>query len=265
MKLFKRIGLLIIVMAMMFTMTSIGFAETDTKKWLESNITEVKSNGDIVTSVSWLKGFITGDKDKAESKTPIAQIGDNNVYLSKGKTKAELEEKIQIYIEEREKTSAEKVTGGLEIEPNTGDAVVILSGFVDYLEIGIGLMIHAITLGMTVFTAFDIAYIAFPVFRNKCEEVKASGKTSTMGMGKPSKSGGGTELRWVTQDAQVAVTEGSIESGKSPWGIYFRKRIVSYIMLAIILFILMTGNVSLITDIALSAVQGIMDVLSGLA
>ena len=114
---------------------------------------------------------------------------------------------------------------------------------------------------MTLFTAFDIAYIAFPVFRNKCEEQKMNGT----GYNVKKDSNGNVSLRFVTDDAQYAVSEGTIENGKSPWGIYFRKRIMSYVLLAIVLFILLTGNISLITNIALNIVSGIMNVLSGLA
>ena len=76
---------------------------------------------------------------------------------------------------------------------------------------------------------------------------------------------GNATLRFVTDDAQYAVSQGTVESGKSPWGIYFRKRVMSYVLLAIVLFILLTGNISLITNIALNIVSGIMNVLSGLA
>ena len=117
-----------------------------------------------------------------------------------------------------------------------------------------------ITVGMTLFSAVDIAYIAFPVFRNMCEDKKMTG-----GPGTKKAANGETKLLWVTDDAEYAVKQGSIESGQSPWSIYFKRRIVSYIMLAITLFILMTGNITLITNIAINIVAGIMDVLGGLA
>lgn len=136
----------------------------------------------------------------------------------------------------------------------------MLSGFVPYISMLLGVMVTLITIFMTVFSAFDIAYIAFPVFRNKCEDAKVNGG----GLAK-TKSNGETSLRFVTDDAQYAVQQGTVENGKSPWAIYFKKRVLSYILLAIILFILMTGNITLITNIAVKVVAGIMDVLGSLA
>ena len=153
------------------------------------------------------------------------------------------------------------ITDGLNIGADTAGATALLSGFAPIISLVVGVIVVLVTMGMTLFTAFDIAYIAFPVFRNKCEEQKMNGT----GYNVKKDSNGNVSLRFVTDDAQYAVSEGTIENGKSPWGIYFRKRIMSYVLLAIVLFILLTGNISLITNIALNIVSGIMNVLSGLA
>ena len=76
---------------------------------------------------------------------------------------------------------------------------------------------------------------------------------------------GDTSLRWVTDDVQYAVNSTVTEgNGKSPWTAYFKKEL-QLIFLTIIMFILLTGNITLITDIALKVISGIMKVLQSLA
>lgn len=147
------------------------------------------------------------------------------------------------------------------IKADIGEAQKALSGFVGIASIIIGIIAWAVVCGMSVFTALDICYIAWPVFRNKADSVKESGGIGT----KVNKSTGETMLRFITDDAQYAVQQCNIENGKSPWGIYLKKRIVSYIMLAIILFILITGQVDLFINIAMNFVSGIIEMLGGLA
>lgn len=156
-----------------------------------------------------------------------------------------------------------EITGGLSVNADTGNAVETLSGLTDIINIILGLMVVAVTLGMAVFTSFDVAYIAFPVFRNKCEDAKATGGSNAM---VKTTSNGEAKLRWVTDEAQYAVQQSGVENGgRSAWGIYLKKRIVAYIFLAIILTMFMTGNINILTNIALNAVEGVMNVLSELA
>ena len=279
MKLIKRISALFMVVMIMSTFTAIGFAsETTTgggestsasttdayETYLENNIKGVTDTGIVVQQGgTWIKSYLTPDSSKSDSSQPYITIGSTPLYLISGRSETELERQISKAQNEAKTTqNVTALTDNLGIDPDLDRATAMLSGFIPFIEMVIGVMITLITLGMTVFSAFDIAYIAFPVFRNKCEDAKASG---TSGMMTKQKSNGESSLRWVTDDAQYAVTQGTVENGKNPWGIYFKKRVISYIMLAIILFILMTGNISLITNIALKVVAGIMDVLASLA
>lgn len=184
------------------------------------------------------------------------------LYIVRGKTEEGLIEAVQKSVNNAATVDdVSNITDGLHIGADTAGATAMLAGFTPLISLLIGIIVVLVTMGMTLFTAFDIAYIAFPVFRNKCEEQKMNGT----GYNVKKDSNGNVSLRFVTDDAQYAVSEGTIENGKSPWGIYFRKRIMSYVLLAIVLFILLTGNISLITNIALNIVSGIMNVLSGLA
>jgi len=177
------------------------------------------------------------------------------IYLRKGVDIEEFKSKIAKHLD------GEVVLELPEVTADTTSVLQFLEGFIPIFNMFIGLLTTLIAIGMTIFTAFDIAYIAFPVVREKCEDAKISGKGTMTKQGK----NGQTELRWVSDDAQFVVSECSVENGRSPWWLYFKRRIVSYIMLAIILFILLTGNIQLITNIVLNVVSGIVEVLQSLA
>jgi len=158
------------------------------------------------------------------------------------------------------------ITSGLGIEANTGAASTILGGFTPFLELIIGIIVVAITLGMTLFTSMDMAYIAFPTFRNKAETAKQGGGQGGFGAGMVKKdSNGESKFRWITDEAVYAVEAGTMDSGQSPWIIYLKKRVAAYIFLSMVLVILLTGNISIITSIAVNVVNGIMNILVDLA
>lgn len=152
---------------------------------------------------------------------------------------------------------------GLNISADTDTAITAMSGFVPVISTVLGLLVILITVGMTIFSAFDLAFIAFPVFRNKCEDAKQTGHGIMAG--KTNKQTGETKLRFVSDDAQYAVVAAdTTQSGKNPFVIYFGKRLLSYIVLAILLFILLSGNITIFTDLALKLVQGILNLIQGI-
>lgn len=154
------------------------------------------------------------------------------------------------------------ITDNLNIGADTQTATTILSGFTGIVSTILGLMVVLITVGMTIFSAFDLCYIAFPVFRNKCEDAKQTGQ-GIMASNKVNKSTGETQLRFVSDDAQYSVVAAdTVQSGKNPFVIYFGKRLISYIVLAILLFILLTGNISVFTSLALRVVSGILELIA---
>lgn len=151
------------------------------------------------------------------------------------------------------------ISDSLDIKADVETAGMAISGFVPLISAGLGVLVTLISVGMTISSAIDLCYIAFPVFRNKCEDVKASGNSMMTKKG----SGGESKLRFVTDDAQYAVQAAdTVQSGKNPFVIYFKKRVLSYVILAILLFILMTGNITVITNIALRVVSGILEIIS---
>ena len=261
------------VLALACTTTAFAAEEThtlpeDVESYIENSITAINDSG-VSFSETWLRSWLTTDESKAQSLEDGGRqynitLGSSQgvLYIVRGKTEEGLIEAVQKSVNNAATVDdVSTITDGLNIGADTAGATALLSGFAPIISLVVGVIVVLVTMGMTLFTAFDIAYIAFPVFRNKCEEQKMNGT----GYNVKKDSNGNVSLRFVTDDAQYAVSEGTIENGKSPWGIYFRKRIMSYVLLAIVLFILLTGNISLITNIALNIVSGIMNVLSGLA
>lgn len=263
----------LIVLALACTTTAFAAEEAhtlpeDVESYIENSITAINDSG-VSFSETWLRSWLTTDESKAQSledggRQYNVTLGSSQgvLYIVRGKTEEGLIEAVQKSVNNAATVDdVSNITDGLKIGADTAGATALLSGFAPIISLVVGVIVVLVTMGMTLFTAFDIAYIAFPVFRNKCEEQKMNGT----GYNVKKDSSGNVSLRFVTDDAQYAVSEGTIENGKSPWGIYFRKRIMSYILLAIVLFILLTGNISMITNIALNIVSGIMNVLSGLA
>ncbi|MBO5389811.1 MAG: hypothetical protein J6A59_17085 [Lachnospiraceae bacterium] len=157
-----------------------------------------------------------------------------------------------------------EVTDTMALSADVGTASGILSGLMGPLRTLLGIIVVLASVGMTVFSGFDICYIAFPVFRNKCEEAKQNG-TGPMVRGNKTGSGGEAKLRFVSDDAQYAVVAAdTVQSGKNPFVIYFGKRLLSYVVLAILLFILLTGRVTIFTDLALKVVSGLLDIIQSI-
>lgn len=253
----------LVVMAMTIMCVVPAFAlTTEEEEWLEKNIVTANDSG-VVGNSAWMNNWLVTDSDKSDTAVPVTTIDGVPVYIASGKTEEALANQIQTQINNSKTVdNVTNITDGLNIKADTEGAARLLSGFTSILNLAIGVIVTLITLGMALYSAFDIGYIAFPVFRVKCEEAKMTGGNNVY---TKTTANGETKLRFVTDDAQYAIKQGSVESGANPWTIYFKKRIISYIMLAIILFILLTGNISLITNIALKMVSGIMDVLGGLA
>ena len=141
------------------------------------------------------------------------------------------------------------------VTPDTGTAMGLLSGIMPALNVVLGLMVVVISIGMTVFSALDIIYLAFPAFKSMVDNSIEQG-----GKGTRTTKDGTVTSRWVTQDAILAAQDAEKTQG-SPWGPYFKRRVLAYVFLAIILFILLTGNIFSITTLVTNALQGLFNSL----
>ena len=136
-----------------------------------------------------------------------------------------------------------------------------LDGFKDTVGIIVGVLAYIVIIGMGLFTALDVCYIVIPVFRSFYTDSAESGNRIT---GKTGKNGE-AKLRWVSDDAVYAVKVATVEEGKSPIKVYLFKRIGAYIIVAIVLFMLLTGNMQIFVNIALDLVSGIIEQLQEMA
>ena len=141
------------------------------------------------------------------------------------------------------------------VNPDTGTAMGLLSGIMPAINVVLGLMVVVISIGMTVFSALDIIYLAFPAFKLMVDNSIEQG-----GKGTRTTKDGTVTSRWVTQDAILAAKDAENTNG-SPWGPYFKRRILAYVFLAAILFILLTGNIFSITTLVTNALQGLFNSL----
>lgn len=254
------------LLVMMLTIISV-FANT-----LVVFAAEGGSNGTIqgyLNENSTLPSNIATYFHSSDSSADTQYDATYSVYSANGKyyyIKSSDEEKVVSLINNKNSDTqaaadVSDITVGLNIKADTQTASTALSGFVPILSTVLGLMVVLISIGMTVFSAFDLCYIAFPVFRNKCEDMKQSGNR----MGTKQGSNGETKLRFVSDDAQYAVIAAdTTQSGKNPFVIYFSKRLLSYIILAILLFILLTGNITIFTNLALKGVSGILELIGNI-
>lgn len=272
MKNIRKIFMFVLSVVMIATLSVVpAFADSDLtnddKAFIEQH---VHLSGDRVVGNSGydsLTRYLTTDASEAlggSDATELFNINGTSVYIHSSTNESRLHSWVTRYnndIRTARDVADDTISDLFDVGGDTDRAAEMLSGFMPYVRLLIGFMIIAITMLMTIYTSFDIAYIAFPLFRNKCEEAKASGNPAmTKGSTTP---GGENKLRFVTDDAVNAIKETN-ENGRSPWGIYFKKRLVSYILLAIVLFVLLTGNISLITSVAINMVTGIMGVLQTL-
>jgi len=257
----------ILLLFMALNITSVAFADVDKQATVDSYIQTncAVANGEVKCPNNIKPYIITKQPDANIDQYTAVNINTNNLTVSVYYAKSNLDALYSVVSKQLESQKVTQkigdITNNLSIQADTASASTMLSGLKPIIELVIGIIVVFIAFGMTIFSSFDIAYIAFPVFRNKMEDAVQS---SNSFMTKKT-SNGNTTLRWITDDAQYAVTQGSLESGKNPWALYFQKRILSYVFLGITLFILLTGNITIITDIAVKVVSGIMNVLADLA
>lgn len=176
---------------------------------------------------------------------------------SKTEEKTEAEKKD----EEKSKKNREAVgrlVSDFNVTADTDKASeTIGDGLLDFINVIVGLIAYISILGITLFTAVDLCYITMPIFRDRADAVAKNGSRIVKSK---SKVTGEDKIRFVTDDAVYAVTKASMGGGNAI-GIYLWKRSLAFILLAIVMYMLLTGNIYLITDVAFNFVSGIIQEL----
>ena len=269
-KSFKTLLIISIMLISLFGSTLTVFAEYTDAKSVIQDYGAGGNKGMTVLPASIAGAGVLTSAPSSSANIESATVGTvtyfwdsaNNDAIIKAGNALEKKETARQNDEQNLATFSE-VTNNMNIAADVGTASGILSGFTGVLSTLLGIIVVLVSVGMTVFSGFDLCYIAFPVFRNKCEDAKQSGTGIMAGKGKT--ASGETKLRFVSDDAQYAVVAAdTVQSGKNPFVIYFGKRLISYIVLAILLFVLLTGRVTIFTDIALKLVSGILDIIQSI-
>lgn len=222
--------------------------ENTSDKWTSKNQSDLKN---------MIKKY--GSTTESEGGDPVKFTVNTKIYyLNEAEYKKIVASVVSVAKKYEVKNSVEQVAD-FNTKADVGAASVALSGIEGIVSVVVGILVYAVTIGMTLFTACDICYITMPVFRDKCDTMKQSGSIGTT-----KTSSGETKLMFVTDDAQYAVQSCSVETGKNPLTVYMKKRVLAFILLGLVLFILFTGNIQLIVNVVVNLVSGIIDALGGL-
>ena len=267
--------MLAVMLAMMFSMQAFAVSNEDVKAAVERQVV-LDSEGNIPQDQT-LKTYIhpgtiaggAGDLQLEIGGKPfyIEQSDINTVYgmvsnSGSGDTAVKADQAATA------QNQLDKIQQMNKITPNYDRASEILSPFMPYVNALLGIVTTIVVTVMSLLTALDLCYIAIPALRNFMNDNEGMQKTD---------SNGKKKLRFVSDEAQYAVDstvgrsgDNSSKSGgnggyTSPWGAYFKTRIVSYIFLAVAITILLTGNITIITNLALKLVGGLMNVLQSLS
>ena len=270
----KKILFICLAVSMMLGSTTQAFAlESNIINYIDANAPIYDRNGNVVRpgNENWTNEISSYFSMANEPGKKALTVTDNingktysttyyyNDYESDNISRA------VAYVSESDKAQKKvtDITDGLNVAADTNTATQMMKGFIPIISLTLGVIVIAITLGMAIFSSVDLCYIAFPVFRNRMDGARSGGGSPGISrIATKQGADGSTQLRFVTDDAQYAVQTATIESGKSPYAIYLKKRVVSYIILAILLFILLTGNISVLTNLALRLVEGVLDIIS---
>lgn len=227
------------------TNASVVYADADAVKEVVEKY-GAESFGSLISTDSSLAGNSEYTKIMVSDKSYWYRTNNEQAILNKANS---LKGQAQI----------DKLDDYYNIEADIEGANTLVEGLKGPISTFLGVLVTFITVFMTVFTALDLCYIAFPVFRGKMDEAKANG---TKGMTHRGKNGE-TKLTFITEDAQFAVINAeTAQTGRSAYLIYFKQRVVSFIVLAILIFILLTGNINILTNIGVRLASGILEAIS---
>lgn len=136
----------------------------------------------------------------------------------------------------------------VNVSPDLGSAQKTLDPLIEIVNTIIGILATAILILVGLFTAIDVLYLEVPAFHNSMDQ-------KGMEKGQTNKSGG-VKHKLISEDASQAYQEAT-ESGKNVLIVYLKKRIVAYIAVAIVLYMLLSGNLSLIVEVVLKMLNGV--------
>jgi hypothetical protein len=261
------------ILASFLSITSVNAASTKTYTSVQEVADEFGPGGSA-GNTSWPNGlasyFTTEDHSSYDSWSSVS-VGGQTYYYVTNQASTILAQASQtaaasnaVASDSQAVSQYEDITSGMNIRADTEQGRKVLTPLVGVINIILGVIVIGIGVMTTVVTGLDIAYIVFPTFRTGVDTSKSAGG-GMIGAHSQDKNGDGEgKLRLVSDEAVFAVKSAdTIESGKNPLAIYFKKRALGYILLAIVLFVFLTGRITIFTTAALKLVDGILKLIQG--
>lgn len=269
-KTFKIFMVALIIIAGVASNTTVAFAATKCDdSTINAIVEKYGPNGTENTGNKNFSGSLASYfSTTATERDYYVQVEETKYYFSNSSKNAIIEEgknldnKAALIKKDAENIKDFKdATGNLQIKADVGTASGALIGFSGVINTFLGIIVVVTSMGILLQTGLDICYIVFPEVQNKCEESRQSGGAFA---GKTT-SGGETKMKWVSDEALYSIkTANTLESGKNPLLIYAKKRVAMIIILAVVNFLFLTGRMTILTDIALSLADGILDILQSI-
>jgi hypothetical protein len=145
----------------------------------------------------------------------------------------------------------EKEAGDVGLKVNIAGAFAIFSGIQDPLAIVLGVLALAIMHILPLSATLDTLYLISPSFSSKVEEKKEGGG----GMTQEGKNGK-TYILWISREAQDAL-EKSYETGKPPYKQFLVFLVIKYVMAAVLMGFVFTGNYMDLLFAAMGLIEGL--------
>lgn len=144
--------------------------------------------------------------------------------------------------------SADTTGGG--IVADTEGAGKLMSGLMPAVGLVLGVIVWIVTVGIVVYTAFEIMYVVFPFMHNAI-----SGEGGE-------KKGKGLD-KMVSGDARRAVEVGD-RGEANPLVYYLKSRIIVYVVLGTMIVILVTGGATKLMTLGEKAGAGVTQAIDGI-
>lgn len=267
----------LVLMLMMVPFTSFAAAnaeqlkETASKVYGDSETTSEQKQ----TILDTLDANQDGTSVASDQQVTITVGGETYIYAANGAAALTVRGSIQaIYDTNHAADNAQgakdpavaagiqSITDNFKVSADIAGATKSMEGFLPLLRGLTGVLAVITILGLGIFTAFDVVYLAFPIAKNKMDGAAQSGAANggSMVTGK-NRETGEAKFVFVTDDAQAAYNEAT-QANKQPWWPYLKRRWITYILCSIIIYILLSGNMAIFINWALSAISGLLETLS---
>ena len=255
-----RFALLALVMTFVMSFSITAFADNNVMTW--NSFTKGMSADDLATAN---KNVESGGIDKSDLNPAKQYVQRGTKYYEFNNASIGLSKAVEFsgnsISEDSVVDSIAEMNDTLDPADGMTGVANIISGFEPVLNTIIMVIAWLIVIGLPLVTALDVAYITIPFFREKAETARSNGNP---GMTKQGKNGE-TKLRWISDEAQHAVETIDLDNGRSPLKTYLMSRILAFILVAIILYLLIGGQITVITQVAVRLVSGIVNFIGGLA